>query len=105
MAAHAATAQLGFRPSDARFFGYLFANWLERDVLYPGEVLDLTQVRRMLLRLVSLGWARKVSPSASRKDRGIRYTLTPKGTAALLDALVAAVDSRSFEEAVFVVTF
>jgi hypothetical protein len=30
-----------------RFFGYLLANWLERDVLYPGEVLDLTQVRRL----------------------------------------------------------
>jgi hypothetical protein len=105
MAAHAAAGESGFRPSDVRFFGYLFANWLERDVLYPGEALDLTQVRRLLLRLVSLGWARKPGVRAGRKERGIRYMLTSKGAAALMDALVAAVDTRSFEEAVFVVTF
>jgi hypothetical protein len=105
MAAHAASVQSGFRPSDARFFGYLFANWLERDVLYPGETLDLTQVRRLLLRLVSLGWARKPGAQAAHKERGVRYALTPKGTAALMDALVEAVDTRSFEEAVFVVSF
>src|SRR5580658_3288116 len=105
MAAHAAAGEAGFRPSDVRFFGYLFANWLERDVLYPGEALDLTQVRRLLLRLVSLGWARKPGARAAHKERGVRYALTPKGTAALMDALVEAVDTRSFEEAVFVVSF
>jgi hypothetical protein len=105
LAAHAAAGDSGFRPSDVRFFGYLFANWLERDVLYPGEALDLTQVRRLLLRLVTLGWARKPRVRATRKEQGIRYALTSSGTAALMDALVAAVDTRSFEEAVFVVTF
>jgi hypothetical protein len=104
MAAHAAATKSGFRPSDVRFFGYLFANWLERDVLYPGEVLDLTQVRRLLLRLVALGWAQKVAARAPRKEQGIRYALSRKGTAALMDAIVEAVDSRSFEEAVFVVS-
>jgi len=69
LAAHATAREAGFRPSDARFFGYLFANWLERDVLYPGEVLDLTQVRRLLLRLVSLAWARKPSARAAAKER------------------------------------
>lgn len=105
IAAHAAAGEAGFRPSDMRFFGYLFANWLERDVLYPGEALDLTQVRRLLLRLMSLGWARKPRAQVMGKERGIRYALTPKGTAALMEALVVAVDTRSFEEAVFVVTF
>jgi len=104
MAAHAAATESGFRPSDVRFFGYLFANWLERDVLYPGEVLDLTQVRRLLLRLVALGWAHKAAARAPRKEQGIRYALSRKGTAALMDAIVEAVDSRSFEEAVFVVS-
>jgi hypothetical protein len=104
MAAHAAAAESGFRPSDVRFFGYLFANWLERDVLYPGETLDLTQVRRLLLRLVALGWARKVGARAPSKGQGIRYALSRKGTAALMEAIVEAVDSRSFEEAVFVVS-
>jgi hypothetical protein len=113
MAAHASAGRAGFRPTDARFFGYLFANWLERDVLYPGEALDLTQVRRLLLRLVRLSFARKAAENPSRRggskaeptERGTRYTMTPKGIAALIDALIAAVDTRSFEEAVFVVTF
>jgi hypothetical protein len=105
MAAHAASRGEGFRPTDARFFGYLFANWLERDVLYPGEVLDLTQVRRLMLRLLRLGFARKGAARPAPRGRGIRYALTPKGIAALMAALVAAVDTRAFEEAVFVVTF
>jgi hypothetical protein len=105
MAAHAAAGDRGFRPSDVRFFGYLFANWLERDVLYPGEVLDLTQVRRLLLRLVGFSWARQHAARGPHGRRGNRYSLTPQGTGALVDAVVAAVDSRSFEEGVFVVTF
>ncbi len=105
MAAHAAAHESGFRPTDVRFFGYLFANWLERDVLYPGEALDLTQVRRLLLRLVGLGWARNAAPPLARKKTGGRYFLTAKGLGALMDAIIAAVDSRSFEESVFVVAF
>ena len=104
MAAHAAAASSGFRPSDVRFFVYLFSNWLERDVLYPGEALDLTQIRRVLLRLVRLGWAEKAAGAAG-KGSGTRYGLTGEGFSALVAALVAAVDSRSFEEAVFVVSF
>jgi hypothetical protein len=48
LAAHATAPAAGFRASDVRFFFFLFGNWLERDVLYPGEDLDLTQVRRLM---------------------------------------------------------
>jgi hypothetical protein len=105
MAAHAANADSGFRPTDVRFFGYLFANWLERDILYPGEALDLTQIRRLLHRLLDLGWAHKPVPCVGRNKPGMRYALTLEGASGLVDAIVAAVDSRSFEEAVFVVSF
>jgi hypothetical protein len=104
LAAHAANAS-GYRATDVRFFGYLFANWLERDVLYPGEALDLTQVRRLLLRLLGLGWARKTAVRGADAKPVSRFALTAEGISALLTALVAAVDARSFEEAVFVVSF
>jgi hypothetical protein len=62
-------------------------------------------VRRLLLRLVALDWARTCVARAAQRARGVRYALTPKGTGVLMEAVVAAVDSRSFEEGVFVVTF
>lgn len=105
MAAHAAAPDVGFRASDVRFFVYVFANWLERDVLYPGEAMELTQVRRLLTRLLRLGHARRVARRATGSERGVRCALTPTGVAMLITKLEAAMDTRSFEEAVFVVTF
>jgi hypothetical protein len=103
LAAHGVSGSHGFRPSDVRFFCYLFANWLERDVLYPGEAIELTQVRRLMQRLSGHGFARGPAPGAARDRTGARYALTHDGSSALLTVLSEAVDTRSFDEAVFVV--
>lgn len=103
LAAHGASGTEGFRLSDVRFFCYLFANWLERDVLYPGEAIDLTQVRRLMQRLTALGFATSAPRRGPRTRAGVRYALTRAGSAALIGVLSEAVDTRSFEEAVFVV--
>jgi len=103
LAAHGASGTEGFRLSDVRFFCYLFANWLERDVLYPGEAIDLTQVRRLMLRLTALGFASTAPRRAPGSRAGVRYGLTRAGSSALVAVLGEAVDTRSFEEAVFVV--
>jgi len=105
IAAHGAAGARGFRPTDVRFFYYLFTNWLERDVLHPGETLELTQVRRLILRLMALGLARNSDSRGTRRGGRVRYALTPKGLSTLTASLAASVDTRSFEEAVFVVTF
>jgi hypothetical protein len=106
LASHATSPANAFRASDVRFFFYLFGNWLERDVLYPGETLDLTQVRRLMQRLLRLGFARAVRVRSSKRASSVpAYKLTAKGIAELLDAVIDAVESRSFEEAVLVVTF
>jgi hypothetical protein len=105
VAAHGAADAHGFRPTDVRFFYYLFTNWLERDVLHPGEGLELTQVRRVLIRLIALGLARSPGARGAPRGRRARYALTSKGLSALAASLAASVDTRSFEEAVFVVTF
>jgi hypothetical protein len=103
LAAHGVAGSRGFRPSDVRFFCYLFANWIERDVLYPGEGIELTQVRRLMQRLSAHGFARGPAAGASRDKTGARYALTHDGSSALLTVLSEAVDTRSFDEAVFVV--
>lgn len=105
VAAHGASGARGFRPSDVRFFYYLFTNWLERDVLHPGEALELTQVRRIILRLIGTGHARSSDKRGARHVARARYALTSKGLSALTASLAMSVDTRSFEEAVFVVTF
>jgi hypothetical protein len=103
LASHGVAGSHGFRASDVRFFCYLFANWLERDVLYPGEAIELTQVRRLIQRLTAHGFAGGPLPGAPRDRARARYTLTHDGSAALLTVLSEAVDTRSFDEAVFVV--
>jgi hypothetical protein len=98
IAAHgASTARRGFRMSDVRFFFFLFSNWLEHDVVHATETLELTQVRRLLTRLVSRGWARAAG------DR--RYVLTAGGLAGLVEEMTSDLEARSFEETLFVVCF
>ena len=42
IAAHGVAGREGsFRASDVRFFYLLFSNWIELDVLQPGQDLDL----------------------------------------------------------------
>jgi hypothetical protein len=75
LAAHgAATPQVGFRAADVRFFFLLFTNWMESDVLRPGQDVDLTQVRRMLDRLTRAGLAAPVATAGgrARERRGYR---------------------------------
>jgi hypothetical protein len=103
LAAHGVAGGHGFRASDVRFFCYLFANWIERDVLYPGEAIELTQVRRLIQRLTAHGFARGPLSGAPRDRTSARYGLTHDGSAALLTVLSEAVDTRPFDEAVFVV--
>jgi len=105
LAAHATSPAHEFFASDVRFFFYLFANWLERDVLYPGETLDLTQVRRLFQRLRRLRLARSARRATRSRSSGTAYTLTGAGVRTLLEAVVRVVEARSFEEAVFVIAF
>jgi hypothetical protein len=98
VAAHGgSTASRGFRLSDVRFFFFLFSNWLEQDVLHATETLELTQVRRLLTRLVSRGWARTLGTR--------QYALTAAGLAGLVEEMTADLEASSFEEALFVVCF
>lgn len=93
-----AAAPDGFRVADVRFYFLLFTNWMEDDVLRPGVDLDLTQVRRVLARLVGQGLA------TAEPGRRPRHRLAPEGVLRLVDALVDPRAPRSFEEAVFLVT-
>ncbi len=109
VAAHGASGTSGFRATDVRFFFLLFTNWLEHDVLHPGQDLDLTQVRRALLRLGREGL---VIPVASPKDsptkdspRGARFALSSAGLVALVESLVDPRPRRPFEEVLFLVCF
>ena len=98
IAAHgASTSSRGFRLSDVRFFFFLFSNWLEHDVVHTTETLELTQVRRVLTRLVSRRWARVLVAR--------RYALTAAGLAGLVVAMTSDLEVRSFEEALFVICF
>lgn len=87
-----------FRPVDVRFFFLLFTNWMEDDLLRPGVDLDLTQVRRVLARLVAEGHAHQAS------GRRPAYGLRPEGVVHLVDLLVDPRTPRSFEETVFLAT-
>lgn len=101
VAAHGTAAEgAGFGPSDVRFFFYLFSNWTERDALKVAEPLELTQVRRLLARLVRARWAREHHATRYR-----RYVLTPVGLAELVSIVSGVVERGTFEEVVFVITF
>lgn len=106
----------GFRASDVRFYFLLFTNWMEHDVLRPDQDLDLTQVRRSLVRLVSVGWAKAVPKGEGRRGakaetndergpRGARHVLTADGVVGLLDALTSPAVRRPFEETLFLTCF
>lgn len=85
----------GFRPTDVRFFFLLFTNWMEDDHLRPGLDLDLTQVRRGVVRLVGDGLADVLG-----QGRAPRYRLRPAGILALVEALTDTRAARTFEEVV-----
>lgn len=85
----------GFRASDVRFYFLLFTNWMEDDLLRPGLDIDLTQVRRVLLRLLADG---RATTSLGRRPR---FRLTPEGVLALVDTLADPRAVRTFEETVF----
>lgn len=89
-----------FRPSDVRFFFYLFTNWLEHDLLRPGQDLDLTQVRRTLERLRDARWL-----DAAEAPEERRFRLTPEGVVGLTETLTDPRARGAFEERVFVISF
>ncbi|MFN0245822.1 MAG: hypothetical protein ACKV2T_02870 [Kofleriaceae bacterium] len=99
---------LGFQQRDVRFFYLLFRNWLEVDVRHPDADLDLTRVRRELIKLGRRGRVRELRKA--RRRRGVRtprqrYVLTLAGVLALVDELVTASPLRPFEETLFVILF
>jgi hypothetical protein len=96
------TTAEGFRPTDVRFFFFLFSNWIERDVLHQSAALELTQVRRLLASFVARRWVRARPKRAARYPR---YGLTREGLRVLIERLASAVEMGSFEEVTFVVTF
>lgn len=97
LAADAAGAG-GFRVVDVRFYFLLFTNWMEDDLLRPGVDLDLTQIRRVLARLVG---EQHATVGAGRHPR---YALVPSGVLHLVDVLVDPRAARSFEEVVLLAT-
>jgi len=107
IAAHGVAGREGsFRASDVRFFYLLFSNWIELDVLQPGQDLDLTQVRRALSRLARDGGALAVKRGTpTTRTRGARWSLSPRGLVSLIEALVDPRPRRPFEEALFVICF
>ncbi len=106
LAAHgAATPEVGFRPADVRFFFLLFTNWMEADVLRPGQDVDLTQIRRVLGRLTRAGLAAAIAPSGGRARGRQGYRLTDEGIVEIAEALVEPGEHRPFDETLFVVCF
>jgi hypothetical protein len=107
LSAHVASARGdGFVPSDVRFFFLLFTNWIEHDVLRPEQDLELTQVRRVLERLLAERWLEPARPpSTKRASRSKRYALTQAGLVGLVEALVDSRTHRPFEEVLFVLCF
>jgi hypothetical protein len=106
LAAHCASKRgEGFRPSDVRFFFLLFTNWIEQDVVQPGQDLDLTQVSRVLARLSGEGSVARVGETRRGAPRGARFALTPEGLFALARTLVDTRPFRPFDEVLFVVYF
>src|SRR5947208_1378294 len=105
LAADAAARDVsGFRANDVRFYFLLFTNWVEHDVLRPDQDLELTQVRRVLERMVDRGWARSGAPK-TRARRGGAHALTPEGLVAVVEELVEPRAERTFDEMLFLVLF
>jgi hypothetical protein len=91
----------GFLASDVRFFFLLFTNWVEHDVLRPEQDLDLTQVRRILTRLLERRWVAR-APKAGRRER---WLLTQEGLIGLTESVVEGPPRRPFDESLFVICF
>ena len=106
LAAHGAgTRAGGFRASDVRFFFLLFTNWVEHDVTRPSQDIDLTQVRRTLVRLCHSGLARKsLTLPLKGGPRGQRFVLSGEGLVLLAEGLTAR-DRLPLEEALFIACF
>lgn len=103
VAAHATAEDGSFRPADVRFFFFLFTNWVEHDLVYPTQDLALTQVRRVMQRLIDDGRAEQ--RAAGRRPR---YRLTDDGLSALVEALVEPGPNqprRTLETSLFVLCF
>jgi hypothetical protein len=103
LAAHAASERDGFAPSDVRFFVRLFENWLERDVRFPGEDVDLTQLRRGIDKLVKDRWARTQDLGGTTRTK--RHRLTHEGIVGLAELVADPSTHRSLDEALFAFTF
>lgn len=103
LAAHATARGQGFGGADVRFYFLLFTNWVEHDVLHPAHDLALTQVRRVMHRLVDDGHARRLA-----RGRRPRYELTDVGLERLVEALVDPSPRgprRPLEASLFVLCF
>ena len=103
LAAHAGGTR-SFRASDVRFFFLLFTNWVEHDIVRPGQDVDLTQVRRAIERLARAGWARRVSRERGDGSGGRRYALTESGLVGVAEEIVGTT-GRPFDEMLFVLCF
>ncbi len=82
IAAHANSAEEGFRQRDVRFLIELFTNWVEHSI--EGGILSVknTQVLRYLEELVTEGFAKK-----TRKQKQPKYRLTRVGLLELMNRL------------------
>jgi hypothetical protein len=107
VAAHGAMqASGGFGTSDVRFFFQLFTNFVEHDLVRPGQDLDLTQLGRVLRRLHARRWLCKGRPTrGGRGRRGPRFLASDAGLLGIVRDLAEEAPRRSFEEALFVAMF
>lgn len=96
------TGTEGFLATDVRFFFLLFTNWIEGDQLRPDAELDLTQVRRVLVRLRTEGLAE--GGAGGGAPRGARWRLTGRGVLRIAEELADPAPDRAFAEVVFVAT-
>lgn len=89
----AEVAGQGFRATDVRFWYHLVSNWIEADRLIAEREIELTQVRRVLERLLAEGWAER---------EGRSWRLTHGGVVGLAEALTDPGAPRRFEETLLV---
>ncbi len=92
----------GFRLADVQYLFFLFANWMERDLRSAGEHIELTQIRRVVLRLVGAQWVKALRVKGRTTPR---HSLTTVGFEGLLSHLVQGAPEFAFDELVFVLNF